>query len=1011
MMLSNRSKKWIILSLILAGMLAFSSLGIRPVTLAQTSPAPIRLVRTLEAEDAGVPNPAGLTYSTKGNAFYILDGKRGGQANTDFIKMTPFAGKVGLSRIPELIRDPRNLAFDGRFNRLLYYQAQTGQLIEVKEGSDGSLDPKSLVRQDAGHLGLKNAQGLAVDAGSGRLFFLDASGPRLALIDPEPDGTMDAAVVSEVDLQATGALSVAAEVRSLAVNPATGTLQLLAGQELVELTQAGQVLARRDLSGFGLKNPQGMVFAPSSDQTDDPAEISLYLADQGDSAAQTNGGIVELSFSAAPEAAEADAAAGTLIRTILTSQFSPPSPDPSGIAFLPASGSLMTSDGEVDEMPPYYAGDSMWEMTLSGTMLESLPTSFSDEPVGLDVNPANRHLFVSDDTGQRRVYELNPGNDGRYATGDDSLTSFLTSAFGSGDPEGVTFAPNGQAGILYIVDGVNREIYRVAPGPNGLFDGVGDQVSQFDTLSLGIDDPEGIVFNTTSGTLYVVGKPAGTLFEVTTAGALVRTIDISEPDPRKPAGLAIGPSSVDPAELSIYIADRGVDNDSNPNENDGRVFEFALGISTGPPTSTPTQTRTPTPTSTPTTGPSPTATNTSTPTSTSTNTPVVSSLTFSPVADARVLQTSPTTNFGTQGRLEVDNPGQESFLRFTVSGLSGPIQSARLRLFATNASTNGPSLYLTDNPWTESGVNWNNRPLPTSGAVANSGSFGPNVWVEFDISPGMITGNGTYNFALLPDSTDGAVFNSREGGSPPQLVVTFPTGPSPTPTNTATQTNTPTQTRTPTTGPSPTATHTSTPTSTPTTSLTPTFTPTAINSSTPTFTPTTTHTPTATNTPTNSPTPTNTPIGGSLTFLAVADARVLQSSPASNFGTTTRLEVDSSGQESYLRFTVSGLSSPVQSARLRLYATNGSTNGPLIFLTDNSWTETGITWNNRPPPVGGAVANYGVILSKNWVEIDITPVITGNGTYSLVFLPDSTDGASFYSREGTSPPELVLILQ
>jgi hypothetical protein len=143
----------------------------------------------------------------------------------------------------------------------------------------------------------------------------------------------------------------------------------------------------------------------------------------------------------------------------------------------------------------------------------------------------------------------------------------------------------------------------------------------------------------------------------------------------------------------------------------------------------------------------------------------------------------------------------------------------------------------------------------------------------------------------------------------------------------------------------------------------------------------------------------------------VADARVLQSSPTSNFGTTTRLEVDSSGQESYLRFTVSGLSGPIQSARLRLYATNGSTNGPLIYLTDNSWTETGITWSNRPPPTGGAVANYGIIATKNWVEIDITPVITGNGTYSFVFLPDSTDGASFYSREGTSLPELVLILQ
>ena len=38
----------------------------------------------------------------------------------------------------------------------------------------------------------------------------------------------------------------------------------------------------------------------------------------------------------------------THIRTTLTSSWSPPSPDPSGIAFIPAAGMLLISDGEVD---------------------------------------------------------------------------------------------------------------------------------------------------------------------------------------------------------------------------------------------------------------------------------------------------------------------------------------------------------------------------------------------------------------------------------------------------------------------------------------------------------------------------------------------------------------------------------------------------------------------------------------------------------------------------------------
>jgi len=176
-------------------------------------------------------------------------------------------------------------------------------------------------------------------------------------------------------------------------------------------------------------------------------------------------------------------------------------------------------------------------------------------------------------------------------------------------------------------------------------------------------------------------------------------------------------------------------------------------------------------------------------------------ITLAAAADARVLETSPTTNSGTVGRLDVDNPGQESYIRFTVSGANGAIQNATLRLFVTNGSSNGPSIYGTDNSWTETGITWNNRPAPTTGVIFNLGTATASTWAEYDVTA-YITGNGTYNFVLLPDSTNGVTFNSREGASPPQLVLTFASGPSPTPTNT------------PTPGPGPTSTGTPTPTST-----------------------------------------------------------------------------------------------------------------------------------------------------------------------------------------------------
>jgi hypothetical protein len=146
-----------------------------------------------------------------------------------------------------------------------------------------------------------------------------------------------------------------------------------------------------------------------------------------------------------------------------------------------------------------------------------------------------------------------------------------------------------------------------------------------------------------------------------------------------------------------------------------------------------------------------------------------------------------------------------------------------------------------------------------------------------------------------------------------------------------------------------------------------------------------------------------------VSFAAVADARVLQSNPNTNYGTISRLDVDSPGEESYIRFSVSGVSGAVQSATLRLFVTNGSSNGPGIYGTDNSWTETGIIWNNRPASTTGVIANVGAVSRDVWTEYNVTSQVTGNGTYSFVFLPDSTDGVRFYSREGSVPPELVLI--
>ena len=149
-----------------------------------------------------------------------------------------------------------------------------------------------------------------------------------------------------------------------------------------------------------------------------------------------------------------------------------------------------------------------------------------------------------------------------------------------------------------------------------------------------------------------------------------------------------------------------------------------------------------------------------------------------------------------------------------------------------------------------------------------------------------------------------------------------------------------------------------------------------------------------------------------LTFIAEADAQVNEDKPDDNAGDSTFLQVDGAsdpGVESFIRFTVTGISGGVQNAQLRVYATtNASNDGPAVYATEPSWTEAEITWNNRPARTSEELANRAGIRKDSWEAFDVTAAVTGNGTFSFVLAADSNDAATFSSRQGSQPPELVI---
>ena len=355
-------------------------------------------------------------------------------------------------------------------------------------------------------------------------------------------------------------------------------------------------------------------------------------------------------------------------------------------------------------------------------------------------------------------------------------------------------------------------------------------------------------------------------------------------------------------------------------------------------------------------------------------------LIFTPLADTYVQGDLATTNYGNALILKADaSPDTQSFLRFNVQGLAGTVNSATLRLYASNGSGIGYGAYALGSNWTETGTTYSN--MPTAGSLAgSSGSYTAGAWAQANVL-GLVTANGGLDLAVKTTSNTALSYNSREGANPPQLVVNISSGqPAPTatptllPTATATATSTPVPTATPAGLPLPTATPTATPTVAPPAAATATAVP-----------------------------------ATTLTFAPVADAYVSDSAPTTNYGSALTLRVDNSApvQRSYLRFNIQGVTGGVTRATLRIYANSASTAGYTVAPLTGSWTESTVNFST-PLTLGSSAGGSGAFSAGAWTSVDVTSLVAGDGTLDLAMLPLSATGVAFSSREGANPPQLVV---
>lgn len=265
----------------------------------------------------------------------------------------------------------------------------------------------------------------------------------------------------------------------------------------------------------------------------------------------------------------------TRVRTTQTSSWATPSPDPAGLTYRKSIKRLLVSDPEVDETT-LFANKNIFEATTRGVLKRTgrvSPTSFEPEDVAWD-NGAEV-LYVADDD-EDKIFRINPGPDGRIGSPDDSIsTALTTSTFGANNPEGLAYRVKSRS--LFIADPDTDRVYHIQRGPDGAFGTADDVERSFDAFALGLRNPEDVEWDPKSKHLLIVSSTEDFIGETTAAGVLVRTIDISASNLIQPAGITLAPGTDVATQTHIYVSDRGQDNDTNPGENDGRIFEFRVG--------------------------------------------------------------------------------------------------------------------------------------------------------------------------------------------------------------------------------------------------------------------------------------------------------------------------------------------------------------------------------------------------------------------------------------------------
>jgi hypothetical protein len=282
--------------------------------------------------------------------------------------------------------------------------------------------------------------------------------------------------------------------------------------------------------------------------------------------------------------------------------------------------------------------------------------------------------------------------------------------------------------------------------------------------------------------------------------------------------------------------------------------------------------------------------------------------------------------------------------------------------------------------------------------IVNRGDWNPNQALVIIIETGITLGKRVAeSHNGVPSAAPVLHVTYSSGGAPPTTTTVPPTTTTVPPTTTTVP---------PTTTTVPPTTTTVLPT---TTTVAPTTTTVAPTTTTvpPT---TTTVVPTTTTVP---PTTTTIP-GAPVVTTILADVHTESKNDDENFGASEILSADfSSRKNAFIKVEVSGIGGrTVTSAILELTVADVSgadsdTGGRVQKITDCTWTESGVTFNNEPALNGTPGPPAGPVTQGDTVQFNVP--ITADGTHCLAITSDSSNGVDYNSKEAAANGPLVII--